>query len=133
MTAALIDLIEEKLYLDWNPEQVSGWLVTENSVLISHERIYQHAWKDKRQGEELYKHLRRQGKKYDKRRNGKSTRGQIKNQISIDERPQIVDDTNRIGDWEIDTVIGKNQLGAIINVADVNNIYDCCASSLQAS
>jgi IS30 family transposase len=77
---------------------VSGWLITEKKVLISHERIYQHVWKDKRQGGELYKHLLRQGKKYDKRRNGKSTRGQIKNQISIDDSPQIVDDKKRVGD-----------------------------------
>jgi IS30 family transposase len=42
MTAELIDLIEEKLYLDWSPEQVSGWLIIEKKVRISHERIYQH-------------------------------------------------------------------------------------------
>ena len=33
MTAELINLIEEKLCLDWDPEQVSGWLITEGKVL----------------------------------------------------------------------------------------------------
>jgi IS30 family transposase len=127
MTTELIDLIEEKLCLDWSPEQISGWMLTEKKVLISHERIYQHVWKDKRQGGDLYKHLRCQGKKYDKRRNGKSTRGQIKNQISIDDRPQIVDDKKRVGDWEIDTVIGKNHLGAIVTVVERKTLFTVAA------
>jgi IS30 family transposase len=127
MTAELIDLIEEKLYLDWSPKQVSGWLIIEKKVLISHERIYQHVWKDKIQGGESYKHLRRQGKKYDKRRNGKSTRGHIKNQISIDDRPQIVDDKKRVGDWEIDTVIGKNHLDAIVTVVERKTLFTVAA------
>ncbi|MDP0561476.1 MAG: hypothetical protein QS721_11305 [Candidatus Endonucleobacter sp. (ex Gigantidas childressi)] len=41
-------------------------------------------------------HIHRQGKKYDKRRNGKSTHRQIKNRVSIDDRPEIVDDKWRI-------------------------------------
>jgi IS30 family transposase len=45
-----------------------------------------------KQGGDLYTYLRRQGKKCDKCRNGKSTRGPIKNRVSIDERSQIVDD-----------------------------------------
>lgn len=55
-------------------------------------------------GGDLYTHLRRQGKKYEKRRNGKSTRGQIPNRTSIDDRPKVVEEKARIGDWEIDTV-----------------------------
>jgi IS30 family transposase len=78
MTAELIDLIEEKLCLDWSSEQVSCWLITKKKVPISHERIYQHVLKDKRQGRALYKYLCRQAKKHDKRRNGKSTRGRLK-------------------------------------------------------
>jgi len=127
MTTELIDLIEKKLRLDWSPEQISGWMLTEKKVFISHECIYQHVWKDKRQGGELYKHLRRQSKKYDKRRNGKSTRGQIKNQVSIDDRPQIVDDKKRVGDWEIDTVIGKNHLGAIVTVVERKTLFTVAA------
>ena len=127
MTAEFIELIEEKLCLDWSPEQISGWLLHEKQQLLSHERIYQHVWEDKRKGGELFKHLRCQGKKYDKRRNGKSSRGQIKNQISIDERPQIVDDKKRVGDWEIDTVIGKNHQGAIVTVVERKTLYTVAA------
>ncbi|MDP0588072.1 MAG: IS30 family transposase [Candidatus Endonucleobacter bathymodioli] len=76
-------------------------------------------WADKQAGgDDLYTHLRRQGKKYDKRRNDKSTRRQIKNRMSIDERPSVVDDKSRIGDWEIDTVLGKGYSGALVTIVE---------------
>ncbi len=118
MTPAMVSLIEKKLRLDWSPEQISGWLEAEQDKSISHETIYLHVWSDKQSYGELYKHLRRQGKKYDKRRHGKSTRGQIKNRVSIDERPEIVDRRERLGDWEIDTVIGKGHQGALVTIVE---------------
>lgn len=118
MTPHMLRLIGSKVRLEWSPEQISGWLLEEHECLISHESIYRHIWANKRAGGDLYTHLRRKGKKYDKRRNGKSTRGQIKNAISIDERPEIVDDKSRIGDWEIDTVIGKGHSGALVTIVE---------------
>jgi len=118
MLPKMIAIIESKLRIEWSPEQISGWLLDEREELISHESIYLHVWADKQAGGDLYTHLRRQGKKYDKRRNGKSTRGQIKNRVSIDDRPPIVDDKSRIGDWEIDTVIGKGHSGALVTVVE---------------
>lgn len=118
MTPKMIATIESKLRIEWSPEQISGWLLEEQEQLISHESIYLHVWADKKAGGDYYTFLRRQGKKYDKRRNGKSTRGQIKNRISIDDRPKIVDDKSRIGDWEIDTVIGKGHSGALVTIVE---------------
>ena len=118
MTPDMITLIESKLRVEWSPEQISGWLLYEQELLISHESIYLHIWADKHAGGDLFTHLRQQGKKYDKRRNGKSTRGQIKNRVSIDDRPQVVDDKSRIGDWEIDTVIGKGHSGALVTIVE---------------
>jgi len=124
MTSHLISLIEEKIILDWSPEQVSGWLLEENDILISHESIYQHIWQDKREGGTLHSHLRRQGKKYQSRgNNGKTSRGAIKNPVSIDERPDIVDKKGRFGDWEIDTVIGKNHQGALVTLVERKTLY----------
>ena len=117
MTPVMIKTIESKLRIEWSPEQISGWLLNREE-LISHESIYLHIWADKQAGGGLYTHLRRQGKKYDKRRNGKSTRGQIKNRFSIDDRPKVVDDKSRIGDWEIDTVIGKGHSGALVTIVE---------------
>src|SRR6266508_1725961 len=55
MTAALILMIEAKIVMDWSPEQISGWLKNNRGIAISHERIYQHIWTDKRHGGTLYK------------------------------------------------------------------------------
>jgi IS30 family transposase len=43
---------------------------------------------------------------------------QIKNRVSIDHRPQVVDDKSRIGDWEIDTVIGKDHSGTLMTIVE---------------
>jgi IS30 family transposase len=118
MTLEVCSLIEEKVQLDYSPEQVSGWLSTEKDIKISHERIYQHVWTDKRQGGELYKHLRHSHKKRKKQYASKDKRGQIRNRVSIDERPEVVGQKVRIGDWEIDTVIGKNHQGALVTIVE---------------
>ncbi|WP_226646230.1 IS30 family transposase [Microbulbifer variabilis] len=118
MLPKTIALIESKLKLQWSPEQVSGWLDLEEGLSISHETIYLHIWADMQRGGTLYENLRRRDRPYNKRANGKSTRGHIKNAISIEQRPQVVDDKSRIGDWEIDTVIGKGHSGALVTIVD---------------
>lgn len=117
MTALVIDLIDAKIIVDWSPEQISGWLKAEQGIFMSHERIYQHIWTDKLNGGTLYMHLRHSRKKR-KQYASKDKRGQIRNRISIDDRPSIVAEKKRIGDWEIDTVIGKNHQGALVTIVD---------------
>ena len=118
MTPAMIILINRKLRLEWSPEQISGWMKLKHGKSVSHESIYLHIWRNKQSGGDLYTHLRRQGKKYDKRRYGKSTRGLIKNRVGIEDRPEIVDNKERLGDWEIDTVIGKSHQGALVTIIE---------------
>ena len=49
MTPDLVELIEEKLTQEqWSPDQISGRLAKDGVAFISHERIYQHVWKDGR-------------------------------------------------------------------------------------
>lgn len=100
------DRIDELLRQDWSPEQISAWLVREEGISVSHEWLYQHIYADKRQGGDLYKHLRCQ-KQRRKRYGSNDRRGKIKNRVSIEERPRVVDERSRIGDWEADTVIGR--------------------------
>lgn len=118
MTPRMVSEIESKLRLEWSPMQISGWFLINKQLLISHECIYLHIWSNKRVGGDLYTHLRCQGKKYNKRRHGKSTRGHIKNRVCIDDRPSVVDEKSRIGDWEIDTVIGKGHSGALVTIVE---------------
>lgn len=119
MTDATIDIIEKKLRLQWSPEQIAGWLKEEGyEKSVSHEAIYQHVWKEKRFGSSLYKELRHSGKKYNKRSKGGAGRGCIPGRVDIDERPDIVEEKTRIGDWELDTIIGAGQSGAIVSMVD---------------
>lgn len=115
---AMCSMIKNLLGEYLSPEQISGRLKLEHRVKISHETIYKYIWSDKKSGGELYKFLRSKGKKYRSRGSKKDHRGQIKNAVSIDERPAIVDEKNRIGDWEIDTVIGKNHKQALVTIVE---------------
>ncbi len=110
-------LVESLLREDWSPEQISGWLVSEFQITVSHESIYQFILKDKRLGGNLYLHLRCK-KKRRKRYGSTSHRGQLLNRVSIDQRPAIVDTRSRMGDWELDTIIGKGHKQAIVSLTE---------------
>ena len=103
---------------DYSPEQISGRAKLDKLACVSHERIYQFVWEDKKSGGKLFEKLRHQGRKYRKRGNAKDSRGIIKNRTDIDQRPAIVDEKTRFGDLEIDTVIGKNHQGALLTIND---------------
>ncbi len=90
-------IVESKLGLQWSPDQISGRLKLSAVVYAEHDR---HVWEDKRSGGKLYKHLRRRGKKRNSRGSGYSGRGHIPGRVDITERPQVVEDKRRVGDWE---------------------------------
>ncbi|MDY0190969.1 MAG: IS30 family transposase [Desulfuromonas sp.] len=104
--------VKELMEEDRSPEQISKWLRREENINISHEWIYHYIFLDKQAGGELYTYLRCQ-KQRKKRYGSPDRRGQIKERVSIDERPTFVNDRKRVGDWEADTVIGK-QGGAVL-------------------
>ncbi len=41
-----------------------------------------------------------------------------KNRISIDQRSDVISNKGRFGDWEIDTIIGKDGKGAIVTIVE---------------
>jgi len=110
-------LVEEKLREDLSPEQVSGWLEKEQDITVSHEWIYQYILADKEAGGDLHKHLRCQ-KPYRKRYGQYDRRGKLPNRVSIEERPAIVDSRERLGDWEVDTMVGKGHRGALVTLTE---------------
>jgi IS30 family transposase len=114
----MIRLIDNKLSKQWSPEQIKGYCDLNGVEMVSHERIYQYVWEDKRNGGVLYTHLRNSGKRYKKRYGSKDNRGQIPNRISIEQRPEVVNNKERVGDWEIDLIIGKNHKGAILTAVE---------------
>ncbi len=89
------------------------------AFFVSHETIYRYIKEDKRQGGDLWCSLRSK-KPYRKRsKNGENLEfGKIKNRVSIEKRPEIVNEKTRLGDWEGDTVIGKGQKGALVTLVD---------------
>jgi IS30 family transposase len=90
----------------WSPEQISGRGRRDGTFSISHETIYLHIWKDKRNGGDLYKLLRCAQKKRRKRHNSRDSRGRLAGKRHISERPASVETRKAIGHWEIDTVGG---------------------------
>lgn len=73
----------------------------------------------KRQGGELHCHLRHKVKSYKNRSLKNDRRGQIKGAISIEERPEVVDLRTRIGDWELDTIVGKASGSVLVTMSKV--------------
>lgn len=111
-------LVDSLLLDDYSPEQIAGRAKLDGHQCVSHERIYQYVWQDKKKGGNLHLHFRHRGRKYHKRGAAKDNRGIIKNRVDIEKRPKIVDEKIRFGDCEIDTVIGKNHKGALLTIND---------------
>ena len=77
---------------------------------LSHSTIYRRIEEDRQQGGKLYRSLPRYGKSRRKggKRNNKAGISMIPNRMDITERPKIVDERVRLGDWEGDTVHGQD-------------------------
>lgn len=111
------NLIERLIVLDWSPEQISLYLSEGQLLQVSHEWIYQHIYQEKRMDGKLWKHLRCQ-KKRRKRYGSYEKRGQIPDRVWIDERPAEVEERQRIGDWEADTIISQGKQQAIVTLTE---------------
>jgi len=99
-------LVHARLREKWSPEQVAGRLRLAHELRISHETIYRHIWADKRAGGTLHTHLRGARKKCRKRYGYYDWRGRLAGKRPITDRPAIVEQRRRIGDWEADTMLG---------------------------
>jgi IS30 family transposase len=90
-----------------SPEQIAHRLKQEQpDRRVSHEWMYRFLAADQRAGGGLYKYLRHRRKRYRKRYESQDRRGQLRNRVSISERPAEVESRQCLGDWEGDTVHG---------------------------
>jgi len=107
--------VSTKLKLNWSPEQIAGWLKREypgeERNQVSHETIYRSLFVQARGvlKKELLQYLRtkraiRRSKHSSLKRDGL---GQIKNAVSIRERPASVEDRAIPGHWEGDLIAGS--------------------------
>jgi len=112
------------LYIEeeqWSPEQITGYFKKAGKPMVSHERIYQYIRVDKKNGGTLYQNLRHKLKHRKRPVGGKSI--PIKDRVSIDERPEAINNKERFGDWEIDTIIGKDGKGAIVTIVERSTAF----------
>lgn len=108
----------EKLKLRWSPEQISGRIREDFNEAISHEAIYQfvyaqihrNGWGELRHGkEDLRPYLRWRRKRRQKKGTRHCQKISMNKGVSIDNRPLVVSQRLRIGDWEGDTVESKDR------------------------
>ena len=107
--------VAEKLRLNWSPEQIAGWLKRshpeDGSCRVSHETIYRSLFVQARGvlKKELLGHLRSKRTIRRSKQAGLNgdRRGQIKDIVSIKQRPAAVDDRAVPGHWEGDLLSGS--------------------------
>lgn len=99
----------------WSPKQIVGYCKKFDIPMVCYETIYQYVRADKADGGDLYKHMRHK-LKHRKRPVGRHM--PIKDRISIDQRPGIINEKQRFGDWEIDTIVGANGMQAILTIVE---------------
>jgi len=115
----IVKYIEE----DYSPEQVSATLKLKHKINISLVRIYQYIESDKLTGGDLHTHLRFYHTGHRRAKYGAKYKGKIEDRVSISQRPDIVEDKQRIGDFETDTIVGANQKGAITTIVDRASMF----------
>ena len=118
MTTEMQQTVNPLIRQKWSPECISGRLKQQGKDSVSYETIYRYILIDQKAGGDLFTHLRHQAKPYRKRYGKNDYRGTIPNRVDIDERPQVVDDKSRLGDWEADTVIGKGHSGVLVTLTE---------------
>lgn len=113
-------IVDDKL----SPELIAGAAKRNNEVCVSHETIYKWIWQCKhgnkqkdRKYKSLCKHLKHHGR-HRKRKNSHDNRGCIQYRVSIEKRPEIANKRNRIGDEEMDIVLGKNHSPGLLVLQD---------------
>lgn len=105
----LLEYVREKIVADWSPEQIAGRLKHDQAVTtISLQSIYKYLAKDKETGGRLTAHLRilRKERKDRKKLHWQRKAVNTDDRVSIEQRPPIVEERRRLGDFERDTVFG---------------------------
>lgn len=121
LKGALLRIVVKELKAHRSPEQVEGVLAL-NGKHISASTIYRYI---KERAPHLKKYLRSSKGKY-RRRRGTKMREKSREQAKkrrIDERPSVVERRSRIGDWEGDTMMGRDKRVRIVTFVDRRSGY----------
>ena len=111
------EYVESRLKNGWSPEIIAGRLSIEKpGKAISHEAIYQYIYETRKELVSCL--LRRHRKRMKKGHSRKHQKSHIPNRVSISERPGIVEDRVRVGDWEVDSMVSRQSKSAINVLVD---------------
>jgi len=119
LTDPIKNEIHQRLFDQWSPVQISNDLKQKKIISISHETIYKYIYRDNRQRGKLFENLRRRHKcrrSWTATRNWKIGAAKPRDRNSISMRDPIVEERIRIGDYERDTMLGKN--GRLLTIVD---------------
>lgn len=108
----------------YSPELISAQWARDGKAGVSHETIYKWLWECKFGNREkdagykwLHLHLKHSHRR-SRRGNYKVRRGVIAHRVSIEERPRVVDKRKRLGDVEVDLIIGKMHRSGLLITLD---------------
>jgi len=128
----LLEAIDKGLQKKWSPaiiaqewnEKPEQYSTPETRMSISHQTIYEIIHEEKQYGRQWYKQLPHGTRKRKKRYGKKDTRGRIKNRVGIENRPAVVDNKSRVGDWEGDSIVsGREGQGGLVSVVERKTQY----------
>ena len=115
LDSQLIQHIDTLIRRKLSPEQVCAYLRKHHGITLHHSTVYRHLHQDNSNGSTW-------------------TRGKVPDRVGIENRPAIVDQKTRIGDWEADTIVGKNQKSALLTLVERTTRYTiiCKLKNLKA-
>jgi len=123
----LLSYVEDKLKLQWSPEEIAQRIridyPNDGEMHVSHETVYRWVYLDASVDGNLYSNLRRRRKRRRRQKRYGSGRRFHACRKSITERPRVVDERQRFGDWEGDTVEGKRSSGYIATIVERKSRY----------
>ena len=129
LTPKMLSYIRKKLEKQrWSPELISEKGKEKYGDFVSHETIYKYIWKAKKSNKTLFcrdKKLHeflRHIKRYSKRSKSKQNRGKIPNRTPMNQREKIIEKRKRLGDLEVDLMMGTKHRPGLIVLTDRTSI-----------
>jgi IS30 family transposase len=121
-----MEYVHKKMREGWSPEMIEqkGRIEMKAGLLDFYvpckETIYRYIYRSykEKKNEELIHYLRTRRKRRRKRGLKKGQRGIIRDRVFIDQRPKVINERLRIGDWEIDTIEGKGHKGVLVSMTE---------------
>ena len=129
--AELAEFVKEGLRQYWSPEEIAGRWRKEHprrrGQWVSHQCLYDWIWRQKAQGQDWHRYLRRAYKKRRKRQESPERRGRIVGRVGIEQRPAIVERRARLGDWESDRMEGSGSTAGLASHVERKSRYTVLA------